>query len=200
MHDCSQPKLDQPHLQEICRCMRSCLLYLDEITSSHKNTLTSFQWKAQSLTSTMVCDHFIIWSGWATKKNIPPIMLYTPSKKFNISLDFNILEKIKIWGKKAKKMGGGLLLKNWRFTIFSKWQIRNMTTVEVCFLLMINFHWSYNFCFQSCPGRKWQARTEWRRTSTETRGCPSWMILHRPRFFLFIRPNPIIAFALSLSH
>ena len=48
--------------------------------------------------------------GVGNQKNIPPIMLYTPSKKFNISLDFNILEKIKIWGEKNKKIGGGILL------------------------------------------------------------------------------------------
>ena len=134
--------------------------------------------------------HHVIRVGRATKKNIPPIMFSTPTKKFNISLDFNILEKIKIfWGKKQNFGGISLLLKNWRYTIFSKWQTISMTIVEVCFVLMINFRWSYNFYFLSCPGRKWQARTEWRRTSTETRGCPSWMILHRPRFFLFIRPK-----------
>ena len=154
MHDCSQPKLDQPYLQEICRCMRSCL-YLQEVTSSQKNYLKSYQWKAKSLTSRMVCDHSIIWLGWATKKH---------------SANYNIYY-------------------NWRYAIFSEWQTRNMTIVELCFLFMINFYWSYHFYFLSCPGRKWQARTEWRRTSTETRGCPSWMILHRPRFFLFIRPK-----------
>ena len=53
----------------------------NHIMHHKKKSLKNSQWKAKCLTSTMVCDYSIIWSGWATKEKNSANFVVDPNQK-----------------------------------------------------------------------------------------------------------------------